>query len=178
MSCCGLQVNLANDHQYMPQIVSSAIVNAPPPEGVIKTLHVCSQAHKNIDKSTKVSKLSPESNKSTLNMTCCHPPCVWFRSTIPLFHNPSSALTHLIVVDRMHTGSMLTAAAIHSRVSVSVCDGYSQAVRGCEWCDPPCRCADSCLLFNQSGMSDRLDTEAQLCLSVDTGPFKESLVRL
>ena len=52
-----LQVNLANDHRYMPQIVSSAIVNAPPPEGVIKTLHVCSTAHKNIDKSTKVSRL-------------------------------------------------------------------------------------------------------------------------
>ena len=51
-----LQVNLANDHRYMPQIVSSAIVNAPPPEGVIKTLHVCSTAHKNIDKSTKVIK--------------------------------------------------------------------------------------------------------------------------
>ena len=50
-----LQVNLANDHRYMPQIVSSAIVNAPPPEGVIKTLHLCSQAHKNVDKSTKVS---------------------------------------------------------------------------------------------------------------------------
>lgn len=49
-----LQVNLANDHRYMPQIVSSAIVNAPPPEGVIKTLHLCSQAHKNIDKATKV----------------------------------------------------------------------------------------------------------------------------
>ena len=39
----------------MPQIVSSAIVNAPPPDGVIKTLHLCSQAHKNVDKSTKVS---------------------------------------------------------------------------------------------------------------------------
>ena len=49
-----LQVNLANDHRYMPQIVSSAIVNAPPPEGVIKTLHLCSQAHSNIDKATKV----------------------------------------------------------------------------------------------------------------------------
>jgi len=49
-----VQVNLANDHRYMPQIVSSAIVNAPPPEGVIKTLHLCSQAHKNIDKATKV----------------------------------------------------------------------------------------------------------------------------
>ncbi|KAL0045166.1 hypothetical protein WJX82_010887 [Trebouxia sp. C0006] len=47
------KVNLANDHRYMPQIVSSAIVNAPPPEGVIKTLHLCSQAHKNIDKVTK-----------------------------------------------------------------------------------------------------------------------------
>ncbi|KAL0020527.1 hypothetical protein WJX79_003404, partial [Trebouxia sp. C0005] len=47
------KVNLANDHRYMPQIVSSAIVNAPPPEGVIKTLHLCSQAHKNIDKATK-----------------------------------------------------------------------------------------------------------------------------
>lgn len=49
-----LQVNLANDHRYMPQIVSSAIVNAPPPEGVIKTLHLCSTAHKNVDKQTKV----------------------------------------------------------------------------------------------------------------------------
>lgn len=47
------KVNLANDHRYMPQIVSSAIVNAPPPDGVIKTLHLCSQAHKNIDKATK-----------------------------------------------------------------------------------------------------------------------------
>lgn len=52
----GSQVNLSNDHRYMPQIVSSAIVNAPPPEGVIKTLHVCSTAHKNIDKSTKVGR--------------------------------------------------------------------------------------------------------------------------
>ena len=48
------QVNLANDHRYMPQVVSSAIVNAPPPEGVIKTLHMCSQAHKSVDKTTKV----------------------------------------------------------------------------------------------------------------------------
>ena len=56
-----VQVNLANDHRYMPQIVSSAIVNAPPPEGVIKTLHLCSQAHKNIDKATKVwSEPNPE----------------------------------------------------------------------------------------------------------------------
>ena len=49
-----MQVNLAMDHRYMPQIVSSAIVNAPPPEGVIKTLHLCSQAHTNVDKHTKV----------------------------------------------------------------------------------------------------------------------------
>ena len=57
-----VQVNLANDHRYMPQIVSSAIVNAPPPEGVIKTLHLCSQAHKNIDKATKVwSEPNPKS---------------------------------------------------------------------------------------------------------------------
>lgn len=29
----GSQVNLSNDHRYMPQIVSSAIVNAPPARG-------------------------------------------------------------------------------------------------------------------------------------------------
>lgn len=49
-----VQANLANDHRYMPQIVSSAIVNAPPPEGVIKTLHLCSIAHTDVDKYTKV----------------------------------------------------------------------------------------------------------------------------
>ena len=39
----------------MPQLVSSAIVNAPPPDGVIKTLHLSSTAHKGINDKTKVS---------------------------------------------------------------------------------------------------------------------------
>ena len=52
--CCCLQLPKKEDFRWMPQIVSSAIVNAPPPDGVIKTLHLSSKAHKGINDRTKV----------------------------------------------------------------------------------------------------------------------------
>ena len=55
--CCCLQVPKEQDFRWMPQIVSSAIVNAPPPDGVIKTLHLSSNAHKGINDKTKVGLL-------------------------------------------------------------------------------------------------------------------------
>lgn len=36
--------DLRADHRYMPQIISSAIVNSPPPEAIIKTLHLVDKA--------------------------------------------------------------------------------------------------------------------------------------
>jgi hypothetical protein len=33
------KTNLRTDHRYMPQIISSAIGNLPPPDGVLKALH-------------------------------------------------------------------------------------------------------------------------------------------
>lgn len=55
--CCRLQLPKKEDFRWMPQIVSSAIVNAPPPDGVIKTLHLSSTAHKGINDKTKVGLL-------------------------------------------------------------------------------------------------------------------------
>ena len=55
--CWRLQLPKKTDFRWMPQIVSSAIVNAPPPDGVIKTLHLSSTAHKGINDKTKVGLL-------------------------------------------------------------------------------------------------------------------------
>ena len=97
-----LQVNLANDHRYMAQIVSSAIVNAPPPEGVIKTLHVCSTAHKNIDKSTKVRRqhdVLPTTCIAGFRRTHCLDSCFFGALTAALlFSGEHTALTSVFLV--------------------------------------------------------------------------------
>ena len=50
--------DLAADHRFMPQIVSSAIANAPPPDGLLKALHLMGHAgHTNKHTRNKMCRL-------------------------------------------------------------------------------------------------------------------------